>query len=427
MSGGLHDGWIELTRLVRRPVVVLLTLPTAIVAGLGCVPIGLELAVPWIGSGPTLDPGAARALLGGVAGAGMSALALSYSLMLLVFTLAAGNVGPRLLERFTTDPLGQVTAGVLGGTFVYGLVGLVGGAGAPSGWVVVGGVVLGALVVLQLIVFVRKVATSVSIDREIVRIREGLVSAVDGLVETERHDGPDLQVVDRVVADTSGYVGAVDTGTLVAWACAHDATLRWIHRPGLYVLRGEVLLESDVPVDDADRSGLAAAVHRTPSREDDSIGFGLALLVEIALRALSPGVNDTYTAIAAVDALSDVIARLDGGVMGGSAIRGPDGRVRLLCPGLDLAATIGEVLHPLRSATTGNPLMQLALARTLARLHRVGSTELRGVLVEHRELLLDQVGAGTGPRADRDRVRGLLVCLDADPFADNANVVKKNA
>ena len=393
--------------------VVLLTLPAGTAITFGVLPLALVLIAPWAPELPfELEPDDVRTVLSTLSTAAMSALALSYSLMLVVFTLAAGNIGPRLLKRFTSDPVGQLTAGLLGGTFLYGLVGQLVADHAPE-TLALTAVLLALGSVLQLVVFVRKVAASVSIDDEVARIRASLLADVEGRPErSESRDARSLEldaVAHVVRAATSGYLGAIDTDGLVQLASSRDLRLRLTHRQGLYVLRGEPLLESDGPLDEEDEVAIRAALTLSPSREADSLDFALSLLLEIALRALSPGVNDTYTAIACADSLGDVLARLDGKQLGGSGLTDESDTIRLIQPGLDLEDLADQVFHPLRNASVGNLLMLDALARVLGRLATVGSPQLIAIASAHRELMLEQLTSEACSLSDRDRLRTTLL------------------
>jgi uncharacterized membrane protein len=110
----------------------------------------------------------------------------------------------------------------------------------------------------------------------------------------------------------SGYLQHVDHGALVASARAADALIVLKFRPGQFVLRGEPLA-AIVP---ADRVGTMEAAldrgihigrHRTLTQDSE---FGIAQVVEIAIRALSPAVNDTFTGVACVDWLADALLTL---------------------------------------------------------------------------------------------------------------------
>ena len=118
---------MDLTFL-RRPFVVLLTVPAGIALLIGILPFALLLIEKQFFPVAAniailqLDFESSRTALTVVAGGAMTALSLTYSLVLVVYTLAAGNIGPRMLERFSSDLVNQITAGIFGGTFLYALI-----------------------------------------------------------------------------------------------------------------------------------------------------------------------------------------------------------------------------------------------------------------------------------------------------------------
>ena len=181
--------------LLRRPVVVLLTLPAGIALSLCVLPfttMALDVYLAGCGALPAVlrfSEETARTLLTVVAGGAMTALSLTYSLVLVVFTLAAGNIGPRLLARFASEPVNQVTAGILGGTFLYSLTTLVFmKAGFVPGFTVAGSGALAIISVVQLIYFVRHVSESVSVDSEIADISHRLTKQLEMLVAASADD-----------------------------------------------------------------------------------------------------------------------------------------------------------------------------------------------------------------------------------------------
>jgi uncharacterized membrane protein len=183
MDFSLRDSW--LARQLHTPLVMLLMAPAIIAFGVWALaPILsiLERSIlkdPYAIIGFSFDPKTARSVLAVIAGGAITALSLTYSLVLVVFTLAAGNIGPRLLKRFTSEPVNQVTAGVFGGTFLYslGVMAFIEPGFAPT-FATAGAGVLALISVLQLIYFVRHVSTSVMIDDEIASIAKRLTTAL---------------------------------------------------------------------------------------------------------------------------------------------------------------------------------------------------------------------------------------------------------
>lgn len=393
--------WIRTA--ARKPFVVLFTVPSAIVLVLAVLPLLFNWLDANLAKGVLspfilqIDPESAHTLLSVVATGAMTALSLTYSLVLLVFTLAAGNIGPRLLRRFTTEPVNQVTAGIFGGTFLYCLVTmlLIGDDYLPKITVSAAGV-LAAVSVLQLIYFVRHVSRSITIDDEIADISKRLERDISALIDdnsySEETSLNDTGFPHRLSARQSGYVGEAEVIGMVKLAKHRDFAIRVAKQAGDYVLEGETLLELTEEVDEETGTQLLDAIVIEASRSDASnIEFSINLLIEIALRALSPGVNDTFTARACVDSLSNALA---GPIRHGlpSYHRcDDDGTPRLVVPGLSLKSMIGTGFHPLRRASRDNILMARAVAKALERLSKIASKDSLPLLKEHAKLLKSEL------------------------------------
>jgi len=406
-------------RFLRQPFHLLLMGPALLALGIGALPFPLmylERTFPVLASFlPVYAPQVFQPMLGVVATAAMTALSLAYSLTLVVFTLAAGSIGPRLLRRFVTDRVNQATAGTLAGTFLYALIAL-SQLPATNGasLAVTGALGLGAFSVLQLIFFVRHVAEAVSIDDEIAGIARNLTSALE--THRERYSElPDLPDDDgysgEIVSETSGYIGTIDEPGLTKTATDRDMIVKLQYAPGQYVLAGAVIARATADLDDETSDCLEAAIAIEPARTDGrAIEFSIHLLVEIALRALSPGVNDQYTAIAVIDAVSGSIADILSAESAPSGLCGEDGAPRLIVPGLSVKHLMGQAYHPIRRASTESILVSQALARAFARLHATaeGADADRDVIDDHIRLLLQGVAAANHLPNDRDSVVAFL-------------------
>jgi uncharacterized membrane protein len=306
------------------------SLAAIVLFGLTIIPdvldkVGLIRIPSWLTMGSIDD---ARAILSAMMGAVATVLALIFSVALLVLSMVATLFGPRLLYRFLQDWVTQVTIGVFMGTFIYVcLCFLVTHQDADSRFVPqISLITSWGLVVASfafLVYYSHRIATSIQNPDMIARIVDDLYPAVVGAHAHAACEGtgapPDddaiLQRADAgagVPCPKSGYLQHLDHGALVAAAREAGALIVLRFRPGQFVMRGE-LLASIVPASAARR--LEAAVerhvavgrHRTLTQDSE---FGIAQVVEIAIRALSPAVNDTFTGVACVDWLADALLTL---------------------------------------------------------------------------------------------------------------------
>ena len=402
--------------LFKNPFTALMTVPAAIAIALGVMAVPIGLADPLISAlrpDWPLDPKAAESLLSTIAASAMTALTLAYSLTLVVFTLAAGNIGPRLLKRFSTERANQVTAGLLGGTFLFALITL--GAVTESNTPQIGtfiALLLGVASVVQLIYFVRHVSQSVSVDDEVAevsgRLRDDLTSLCEKVADlSSLPTDSDFKPVLR--AHQAGYVSEADIRRLVDLARTSDTVLRIDPRVGDYVLKGTPLLSatSDLAEDATETQHVLVPIE--PARSDGGTAeFSISLLVEIALRALSPGVNDTFSALAVADMLSGALAEVVDVPTGPAVIRDGEDKIRLILPGVELNELFGKAFHPLRRASHDNILMAQGLAKAYARLHAIGNDKAQGVIEKHARLLVDELKGADHLPHDIDHINELM-------------------
>jgi len=412
------------TRLVRSFVAVPALFATiAFVLAIGALQVDIGergLSALVIGILPPVNPDTARTLLSVIAGSMMTVLSLVYSLTLIVFTLAAGNIGPRLIERFTSDRTTQVTAGLLVGTFVYAVIVLsrIDAEVVPRS-ATFGALVLTAATLVSLIIFIRSVAERVSIDNEIGRVSAQLVGELESIAS--REGAEDLSIEDyradgesRTVQSTaSGYVTALDASTICSAARDADAFVEMTVGLGDFVIEGQEIaaVTGATDIDDLEAAiRRAMTLERRRTSEADA-EFSVHLLVEIAMRALSPGVNDSYTAIACIDQLSAALALPLRGYAPPPLHKDSDGQPRLWLDGVSVETLIGTAVHPLRRASAGNVTVTLRLVRAIGRLASVTREPHRALLARHLHLIRDDVRRVVANDADRDELEAAIAAV----------------
>ena len=341
----------------------------------------------------------ARSLLSTIATAAITTLGMVYSIMLVVFTLAAGNIAPRLLQRFSRDRVNQITAGLLGGTFLYALTVLrASGPDLRPEFSIAMAFLLAAASVLQVIHFVHSVSRSVTIDAEVAKISEQLERQVNALVVETGAGATDLnedELATKLLAQQSGYVTMLDEASLLRIARKHDTLIAVRVAPGDFVLSGQTL--AVVGFDDGD-SKAAAEVHSAIVLQSyrgavNDIRFSVRILLEIALRALSPGVNDSFTAVACADRIAAALVKPVSDGLRGDVRCDENGVARLKVPGLSLEDLLNMTLHPLRQASRGNILMLDHIGVVLNSLYAIAGSDARELLVAHGAALIETARA----------------------------------
>jgi uncharacterized membrane protein len=372
-----------------------------------------------------MDEEGARAVLSTVAAAAVTILSLVYSMTLVVFTLAASALGNRIIRTFGDNRLGQITAGVLAGTFVFALVSLYLAPGERAPLLsAAGAVVLAIVAVILLIAFVNNVAHRIQIDNELARIQRMLTGAVERMVRDLHAEAGEANDVAAVPthdvsrpwqAARTGYVTALQLKGLVALMREHEALMIMHVATGDFVLDGETLATVHMPEGDtgaldslASMPGRFIAIEDARAPQGDIL-FSVHLIVEIALRALSPGTNDSYTAVAAIDQMSASLVTLMRAPGISGRLRDESGTVRVAADLLSIKQVLGAALHPIRRAAASNVLVMIALAKALKRLaHHSGATH-GALLRKHIYLLVMEARRCIDEAADRDELAALLM------------------
>ena len=275
----------------------------------------------------------ANAVLGVIAGSMITIAGVVFSMTLVALSLTASQLGPRLLRTFMGDTRTQVVLGTFIATFVYCLLVLrtirraEEIAFVPHLSVTLG-VVFAVASVGVLIYFIHHVSVSIQANDIAARIGKELIEKIDYLypehigqagsrITTDPPDAGFIGAFDReaqpVAADRDGYLQIIDGDALLELAIEEDLVVRLERKPGNYVVAGCPLVSiwpgSRVtgPLTKQVHSLFVMGHQRTA---DQDIEFGVNQLVEMAVRALSPGLNDPFTAIACVDHLGSALCRL---------------------------------------------------------------------------------------------------------------------
>lgn len=279
----------------------------------------------WIYTG---GPDGARQVLSTIAGSMMTVAGVTFSITIVALTLASQQFGPRLLRNFLRDRGNQVVLGTFVSTFIYCLMVLRtvrGGDDAEfvPNLSVTTGVLLAIFSLGVLIYFIHHVSVSIQASQIIANVTHDLEHAIDRLFPERVGDSgraadettrPDAGASRPVVSRRSGYVQGIDGTRLMRAAVERAVILRIDATPGAFVREGATLLHiaggragADDDEEDALRGAFVLGSERTGSQD---ISFFVEQLTELAVRALSPGVNDPGTARMCLDRLEQTLCRL---------------------------------------------------------------------------------------------------------------------
>jgi len=345
----------------------------------------------------------ARGMLSTIAGSMMSVVGVTFSMTLVALSMASTQYTSRILRNFMSSRVTQLVLGIFAGIFTYCLIvlrtirGGDEGAFVPS-LAVFGGFVLAVGGVGVLILFIHHVASSIQASSIIASVGEETVEAIARLFPnelghgaSEANDGlpPALtqQTWQTVVARRSGYIESVDNDALLRLAREHKTVLRMERGIGEFVVQNTALISlgGDNPADAETTTELqdAFSLSRHRTLEQDA-AFGIRQLVDVALKALSPGINDTTTAVMCVDSLTMILARL-----APQQIPGPhryeDGELRVIAIGPSFQSLLCDAFDEIRESAKGNLGVMLTMLGALATIASVT------VVPGRRQALSEQV------------------------------------
>lgn len=341
------------------------------------------------------QPDGARALLTTVAGSLITVAGVVFSLTLVGLSLASQQFGPRLVGNFMRDRANQLVLGAFVATFLYCLMVLrtVRGADAVSGapafvphLSVAVALALTLLSLGVLIYFIHHAAESVQVSFVLARVGRELTQQILALPEAgaaSDHaaggDAPGLPAAFEdeavtVAAGRTGYVQAIDLPGLVALAREHQAVVRLHHPPGSFVMLDGPLADVHPPeaagaLEGRIEGGYALGAVRTPHQDP---AFLFDQLLEVAVRALSPGTNDPFTAVTCIDRLAEALNLLAHRRLPSGELRDADGALRLVVPRTELAELLEHLFGELRAYGAGDPMVARHLALSLRRLQASG-------------------------------------------------------
>lgn len=364
-----------------------------------------------------------RDILTAISGAMLTVAATTFSITIAVLVLTSSNFGPRLVRSFMADRGNQTVLGVFVATFLYCLLTLRSirseAVGDDGTFVPVAAVnfalVLAVLCVAVLIWFIQHISNSIQVWTLANGLSQELESRVRHHFRQDPESGdddpepPSIEGWPRrdVDARATGYVQHINAGSICQVAERRDLFIEVRSRPGDFLVRDSTVATlygddiSDRAIDNI-RAAIVGGPRRTPEQD---LEFAVQQLVEMAVRALSPGTNDPYTAVNALDRLSSGLAEAVAGRPPAAVVTDGSGTPRVRLDRISIVALVDQVFDGVRHYATDHPIV----------VHRALVTaEVVGVRARDREItqrIIDQVEVlvtacqGDMPAIDLDRVR----------------------
>ncbi|MDP3126222.1 MAG: DUF2254 domain-containing protein [Thiobacillus sp.] len=411
-------------------------LPAAMASGamgLAFATVALEAPVTdWLtlNWGLTFTGGAegASSLLGAIAGSMITIAGVVFSMTLVALSLASSQLGPRLLRNFMRDTTTQMVLGTFVATFLYCLLVLRTIRRAEETLFVPHlsvtlGVLLAVVSVGVLIYFIHHVSVSIQANEVVARVGKELIEEIEQLFPENIGRGaprtptepPNADFLDRFDREAcpigsagDGYLQFIDGDALMALAMQEDVVIRVARRPGHYVIatRPLALVWPGNRVTDQlmDRVNAAYALGNQRTSGQD-IEFAVNQLVEIAIRALSPGVNDPFTAITCVDRLGSALCRLAQQDMPSPYRYDTQDQLRVITPVFTFPDVTDAAFNQIRQYGRSSTAVTIRLLETIAEIAgSVHRSEDRVALLRHARMIANGAGGGLPEYEDRQEV-----------------------
>lgn len=410
-------------------------LPSALVLTAICCALGfVKLDVIFVGQikplgwMPFLNAGAdgARGMLTAIASSMITVAGVAFSVTIVTLSLASTQYTPRILRNFMRDRANQSVLGVFVGIYTYCLIVLrtIGGGGA--GFVPLTAVFFAVLLALIgigfLIFFIHHTAASIQASSILDAITAETFTAIENLFpqdlgapvgdESAAAETVEKQTWHPIAAAETGYLQSIDSEALWSFAEREKTVLRLDCEVGDFVMEGRPIFSSTREVDDEAAKDLGALFAIGNFRTvDQDAGFGIRQIVDIALKALSPGVNDTTTAVSCLDYLSAILVRLAQRRIA-SPYRKDNGHLRIIAPAPSFAEFVARALDEIRLCAANNVTIFLRMIGLLTRVAQATDDARRKlVLLEHARVITELADVSIPAPYDRARFNRELDAL----------------
>jgi uncharacterized membrane protein len=349
---------------------------------------------------------------------------LVVSITMVVLTLAAQQLGPRLIRSFMADRRTQLTLGLFVSTVIYLLLVLRSAYGSfekVPNLAVTGGTVLVLLCLVALLVFVHHLARSIIADNTIDRVGEVLDADIGRLLpesNSEQTSAPEKrpsEIGAPLQLHKSGYVKAVDYGGLVDIARDADAVIELSFKPGRHLVEGTTFAWIAPAAKDDMHENVENCLFMGGERASiQDLETSIRQLVEIALRALSPSISDPFTATAVIDRLTTSLAKIMKRGVPQWVWTDEDDTVRLLAPRSTFADIVQEAFRQIRQHAQDQPSVLIRLVESLGQLMQQADDVQRVVLEEQIEIVVQTGRRNIAQKQDLDTLeRRAKLALDA--------------
>jgi uncharacterized membrane protein len=341
---------------------------------------GLKSSVVWAYSG---GPEGARSLLSTVAGSMITAASVTFSLASVALSIASQQYGSRVLRNFMRDRITQVLLGTFVSTFLYSVLVVrdIRGSDFSGGFVpaiaITVAIAMSLISLVMLVYFVHHVSSSIQASHIVSTISKDMQQAIPKLFPAyasedaaamparllSPRDGPSASVP----AEESGYLQAIDTKSLLALAVKHSLFFEVLQKPGDHIVEQAPLTTLwGAPLTVELRKEIVDAFNLGPARTPyQDIRYQFQQLTDVICRALSPGINDPFTAVNGIDELATGLSLLGRRPRPHETVLDRDGISRLFVPHPRFEDILSSTIGHIAVYGAGDPFVMARLRKVL--------------------------------------------------------------
>jgi uncharacterized membrane protein len=361
------------------------------------------------------DPDNGREILGTLITSIVSLTVFSFSMVMVVLNGAASRLTPRVLPGLISDTRNRVILGIyLGSTFYYLLLISTINKNAPNDLPSTGlllALLMGILSLAMFVVFIRSVSQSIQVDWVLSQLYRGAYANLEKRKKRLANAAPMPDDNDWwcLSASRPGYLRAVNERHLSELLRKRDLRAVIQVEPGFFLVEGHPLVRVSEPLSEEDHAKASDCFDfHNNEFASDNVSYGMRQMAEIAVKAISPAINDPGTAMRAINLISVLLQRL-GGVPPYDVGCFDRGQPRLYYPQLGMQRMLEMVIAPIRVYASQDPLVMITLLQCMKNaLHDSPSQEQIDAIHDEIRAMRDQADAKVESWRDREAVNDAL-------------------
>lgn len=352
----------------------------------------------------------AETILSTIAAAMIGLAGTVFSITLVVLTLASSQFGSRLLRNFMYDKVNQVVLGTYIATFLYCLIVLnaiksTDEFGFIPAFAVLVATIAALANIILLIIFIHHIATNIQTDKVIYDISTNLSASIRKIYpqkigqSIDNTEVPDLDIL-RTIYDQrtelkskkSGYLQSISDTDLMELASKYNLIVELLYKPGDYIVENSMLgiiMSTTAITEEIQNEILDSLLLGNLRTTLQDAKHSIHQMVEIASRALSPGINDPYTAITCIDNLTSIMCYLTGIVFPSRYRYDEDEKLRLITDKTNFDGLLDTSFNQIRQFGATSPSVIIKLMEAMMTIYNMSDkAENKKSIARHAGMIL---------------------------------------